>query len=282
MLNAMNCAAVSQVPRAKMREQVELTGAMEALCASLASARLNGATVETPDFEFSLAQAYAMQTRVASLLGSPQLGWKVGSTSEAAQARLGTTEPGAGALLERFVYPSGAKAGIWGTHHDQVEVEFAFRMAGTLVPRSEPYVEQEVREAIGAFMPAMELVGSRFAAGLDGSGRNLVTADGGANIGFVAGAEVVLAADFDYRPRPCTLEINGQQRAAGSGAMALGDPIRVLAWLANHLSARGITLESGALVTTGTCTGLVAVAPGDRLRADFDELGEVTLELVAA
>jgi len=73
------------------------------------------------------------------------------------------------------------------------------------------------------------------------------------------------------------MTINGALRGAGTGDRALGDPLNVLLWLVNQQSAEGRGLKSGEIVSTGTCTGLDPVLPGDRVQADFGELGTVEI-----
>ena len=55
----------------------------------------------------------------------------------------------------------------------------------------------------------------------------------------------------------------------------LGDPRIALAWLVNELSAHGVPLRAGQVVTTGTCVVPIAIAPGDRVSGDFGVLGKV-------
>ena len=247
----------------------------EQLSAALAHARLCGTTVAAPEFSLSLEEAYNIQADVASRLGSRCIGWKVGSTSKEAQAKLGTDEPGAGALIERYCFRSADTVAISRHHNAQVEVEFAFRLGRTLEPQSLAYTVETVRPAIATFMPAMELVGSRYSSGLHGAGRALVTADGGANIAFISGPEIPFDVQWDLAKHGCALAINGQPVAHGHGARALGHPLHVLCWLANHLREKNLPLTAGSIVTTGTCTGLVPVKPGDQLVADFGSLGQV-------
>ena len=64
----------------------------------------------------------------------------------------------------------------------------------------------------------------------------------------------------------------------GTGARALGHPINVLQWLANKQSQTGRGLRKGEIVSTGTCTGVLAVSPGDHVTADFGALGHVEIE----
>ena len=104
----------------------------EALARDLAKARLAGTLMAKPQLEVTSKEAYDLQERVSQLLDSTTIGWKVGSTSAEAQARLGTDEPGAGRLLERFAYASGAAVPVSAAHDVQVEVEFAFAMARRL------------------------------------------------------------------------------------------------------------------------------------------------------
>jgi 2-keto-4-pentenoate hydratase len=254
---------------------------MIALANALAEARLRGHSVATPALEFSVSRAYDVQEQFNAMLGSDAVGWKVGSTSAEAQARLGTDEPGAGRILRRFAFGNDANVPICAAHDTQVEVEFAFRVARPLIPRDAPYEVGDVRAALGGFVPGLEIVGSRFTSGLLGAGRALVTADGGANIAFVGGVEQPLPDVWAFADAPCELRINGGVVAEGTGARALGDPLNVLVWLANHLSGRGLTLEAGSVVTTGTCTGLEYIQSGDELVGDFGALGQVRATMVA-
>ena len=253
----------------------------QTLAEQLAHARSLGTNIQPQTSPANLDRAYAIQNEVSRLLGGVSRGWKVGSTSRAAQERLGTSEPGSGRLLTPWVYASGEPVPVSAQHDAQVEVEFGFVMGTTLSPRPKPYTTADVRAAIGSFVPALEIVGSRLERGLAGSGRELVTADGGANIGFVYGDTFDCGIDADFAAHTCSLLINGSKIADGTGANALDDPLNVLAWLANFLSKRGETLEASSLVTTGTCTGLVDVAPGDHLVGDFGAWGKVEATIVA-
>ena len=62
----------------------------------------------------------------------------------------------------------------------------------------------------------------------------------------------------------------------------LGDPRIALTWLANELSALGLTLGSGKTVTTGTCMVPLEIQPGDRVTADFGALGSIAIEIAPA
>ena len=73
------------------------------------------------------------------------------------------------------------------------------------------------------------------------------------------------------------LSVAGKVKAEGSGANVLGDPMNVLDWAVNHLSGRGIAIEPGQLISTGTTTGIAYIAPGETAIADFGTLGSVEI-----
>ena len=64
--------------------------------------------------------------------------------------------------------------------------------------------------------------------------------------------------------------------------MVLGDPRVALAWLANELSHRNVTLAAGQVVTTGAYVVPLEVALGDGFVAEFGVLGQVGRRFAAA
>jgi 2-keto-4-pentenoate hydratase len=93
-------------------------------------------------------------------------------------------------------------------------------------------------------------------------------------------SRVVPLEGVDPRLIGMTLTRQGELVDTGAGAAALGDPVRVVAWLANTLGAMGAKLEAGHLVMTGALHAAVPMAAGDVFRADFDRLGPVTVRVV--
>jgi 2-keto-4-pentenoate hydratase len=60
------------------------------------------------------------------------------------------------------------------------------------------------------------------------------------------------------------------------GSNVLGDPRIALTWLVNELSAIGVTLSAGKIVTTGTCLTPLEIQPADIVSMDFGLLGQVS------
>lgn len=253
--------------------------AVDDLAQQLWHARCTGGVVDAARVSLptTLGDAYAIQARVAELAGAREVGFKIGSTSLEAQRHLGTTEPGSAALLEPFVHKSPAHVPISSLHMPAVEGEFAFRLGRALPPQQPLYSREDVADAVEAVAGAIEVVGTRFAGGLSGKGRLLTTADGGVNIALVTGPWFGDWQRLDLVGHRVTMRINGRQAGEGTGARALGDPMNVLIWLANQQSKLGVGLAAGAVISTGTCTGLDAVKPGDHVVADFGGLGSIAI-----
>ena len=74
---------------------------------------------------------------------------------------------------------------------------------------------------------------------------------------------------------PARVAINGSEVATGRGDAVLGHPLNSIAWLAAKLSAYGRRLEAGDHIMTGSFTRQFLIAPGDRIRTEFDRLGAV-------
>lgn len=256
---------------------------MSDLAERLCRARLEGGTVpvEPAAIGEDLDAAYALQQEVLRQIGDPSDSWKVGSTSAEAQAALGTTEPGAARVPARFRFASPADVPVFAAHDAKLEAEFAFRLSRDLPPRDDEYSADEVAAAIDGVAPSLEIVGSRLAGGLTGSGRAAVTADGGANIALVTGDFIADWQRFDLPSHQMTVTINGALSASGEGRRALGNPFNVMVWLANRQRQRD-GLRAGEVATTGTCSGLLDLSAGDVVVADYGTLGTVQATMIDA
>jgi 2-keto-4-pentenoate hydratase len=253
---------------------------MNETAARLAEARRDGLVVSTADLAepTSAEEAYAVQDAVIRLLGHPVAGYKVGSTSKEAQRILGTSEPGSCPVPAPYLFASPARIALVPDQMPAIEGEFAFRLGRDLPARDADYTRTEVAEAIDAVAGAIEVVGTRIEGGLAGKGRYFVTADCGANLALVVGDWTTDWTSLDLTSHRVAVRIDGVPAGEGTGARALDDPMNVMVWLANHQSQRGLGLKAGQCVSTGTCTGLAPVRPGNRVIADFGGLGIIEIE----
>jgi 2-keto-4-pentenoate hydratase len=102
-------------------------------------------------------------------------------------------------------------------------------------------------------------------------------ADNAIHGAWVAGEPWAGWRTIDFARHPVTLVVNGEKTFPGSGAAVLGNPLSVVAWLANELPRFGRRLRRGDRVTTGVTTDIYLASPGDRLTADFGPLGRAVL-----
>jgi 2-keto-4-pentenoate hydratase len=224
----------------------------------------------------SVAEGYAIQEAMVACAAQPVSGWKIAATSKAGQAHIGVTEPLAGRLFKNFILADGARLPAAPLHMKVMEVEFAFRMARDLLPRPAAYEQSEVCDAVAALHLAIEVPDARFERFAE-IGPAQIAADDAFASWFLLGQQVPDWRSLDLPARRVRAVNNGAVAAEGSGANVLGDPRIALTWLANHLSQRGIGLKAGDIVTTGTCITPPTIAPGDRVTAEFEGLGQLSV-----
>jgi 2-keto-4-pentenoate hydratase len=222
----------------------------------------------------SRIDGYAVQSALQSLSGDTLLGWKIAATSPAGQTHIGVDGPLAGRLLGRRLRPGGSVLPLAGNHMRVAEPEFAFRMARDLLPRSQPYAQDEVLAAAGTLHPAIEVPDSRYDDFAQVGAAQLI-ADNACAHYFVLGEPAAVDwRTLDLVEHRVRAEVGGRYAREGKGANVLGDPRVALTWLANELRELGMGLRSGQVVTTGTCMIPLELQPGDRVRADFGTLGQ--------
>jgi 2-keto-4-pentenoate hydratase len=219
------------------------------------------------------AEGYAIQRALAVLSAQPVVGWKIAATSLAGQAHIGVDGPLAGCLLGGRVLGDGASVTLEGNAMRVAEAEFAFRFRRALPRRDEPYNVEEVLDATESLHPAIEIPDSRYNNFARVGAAQLIADDACACWLIVGPACERDWRGWDLAGHAVTMYRNDSTAATGVGANALGDPRLALTWLANEIRVYGDGLHAGALVTTGTCITPVPIAPGDRLRAEFGQLG---------
>ena len=232
------------------------------------------------DPTLGMADGYAVQSELTKLLladGDEIVGYKVGLTSKPMQRMIGVSTPDYGPVLRSTVYRDGDSIPLSRFIQPRLEAEIVFVLGAPL--RGPGVSVTEAARAVAGVAASVEIVDSRFA---DWRIRLADTvADLASNGAVATSSRLVPLADVDPRLIGMTLTRNGILLDTGAGAAALGDPVAVVAWLANTLGEVGIGLEPGHLVMTGALHAAVPMTAGDVFRADFDRLGPVTLRVEA-
>ena len=214
----------------------------------------------------TLEEAYAIQDAVATQLGETIGGWKVGALSYQHPSTVAPIL--ASTILQSPASLQAATLGLFG-----VEAEIAFRFGRALPARDQDYNRDEVLDAVVSVHPVIEVLESRYQDILSVDRRSAV-ADNISNGFLVFGPPIDGWRKLDLERPFVKLTANDRLLALCIGNNG-GDPIRLLVEGANHVARHRGGLQSGALITTGTLTGIVFSEAGKRVAADYRRLGQV-------
>lgn len=230
------------------------------------------------DPTLGMADGYAIQQELVRLLladGDRVIGYKVGLTSVPMQKMIGVDSPDYGPVLASTVYADGDAVSLSDFIAPKVEAEIVFTLGAPL--RGPGVTVDQARAAISGASAGLEIVDSRIA---DWRIKLADTVADLASNGAMATADrAVRIEDFDPRLTGMVMTRNGELVDTAAGAAALGDPVAVVAWLANTLGEHGVTLEAGHLIMTGALHAAVPLSPGDVFTAEFDRLGAITIRV---
>jgi 2-keto-4-pentenoate hydratase len=223
-------------------------------------------------FPGDLGEAAAIQAAMARHIGEPVVGWKVG----------GAPGPLVGRIYASRLYRDPAALPLRLFPASGLECEIGFRLTRDLPARAEAYGEGEVCGAV-VLAFTMELTGSRFTHGKHTAGDDhelrAIVADNAAAAGLVVGPEVADWRGLALLDIPVELRINGGAPQPPNPRAKRTEPAAVLVWLANELSARGIGLQAGQYVTTGSATLPLPLEPGDEAVAAYGGFGRIRASL---
>ncbi len=247
---------------------------LQALASKLAEARQSRTLTAAQPFSQlqSVEQAYELQQLATTLYQSPETGYKIGATSEAAQNIIGCEGPFFGPMFERDTFAAGStNALVPGTVGG--EAEFAFRIERDFPDQSD-LTTHDIVPLIASCHVAIELVGRRTEAeGLPGL--LMAISDFGANSAFIPGAAIDNWQSIDLSQVVVNASIDGQLTNTGSGAAVLGNPLNALLWLHRQLHERGLKLRAGEWVSTGTCLGVIEARTGSTVEVEFGGCGTI-------
>ncbi|MDN5931297.1 MAG: fumarylacetoacetate hydrolase family protein [Pseudonocardia sp.] len=232
------------------------------------------------DPSLGMADGYAVQRELIALLladGDRIIGHKVGLTSKPMQKMIGVDSPDHGPVLASTVYRDGDTIPLGRFIQPKIEAEIVFVLGSPL--QGPGVTVTQAHAAIAGAVAAMEIVDSRI---VDWRIKLADTVADLASNGAMATAGRIVPIDgLDTRLIGMTLTRNGELIDTGAGAAALGDPVAVVAWLANVLGENGVALEPGHLIMTGALHAAVPMTAGDVFRAEFDRLGPITVRVGA-
>lgn len=226
-------------------------------------------------------RAYAVQTintRFWEAQGRRIVGRKAGLTAKAVQTQLGVDQPDFGVLFDDMAVADGGTLDPARTIQPKAEAEIAFVLGKDLLD-PDTTVEM-VADAVATVHAAIEIVDSRIADWKITFADTV--ADNGSSAFFVLGQEGKPLAGLDLFTCGMVMEINGEIVSLGAGAAALGHPLNAAAWLAQTLARRGEPLKRGDVLLAGALGPMVALNPGDHVRAIVGGLGAASFTFAGA
>ncbi|MEO5796534.1 MAG: fumarylacetoacetate hydrolase family protein [Rhodoferax sp.] len=184
--------------------------------------------------------------------------------------------PTAGKLVAAPIYADAVhrapRVPLATTTPVRFEPEIGYLMAHDLPPRAEPYRPHEVDAAVGHACCALEVIASRYALDAEVPFAEQL-ADGLLNSGVVLGPVV---DDRDWQNFDLAVEVDGAVQSYPARHPD-AHPRAGLYWLANFLGQRGLGLQAGQVVITGSLAGVltwpaarqIALRYGDLAAFDF-------------
>jgi 2-keto-4-pentenoate hydratase len=233
---------------------------VEAVAAALLAARKGGPVVVPRDPAPTLAQAYAVQDRVAAALGGVQ-GWKGGPADPAATR--------ASPIVQVVQSPARFDGGSFRIVG--VEPEIAFVLARGFGPGEDP-TDGAILAAIASAHVAIEVCNTRIDPWREAEA-HWKLADMQANRALVLGDGFPHRRVADVKDVNVVLSANDTIIDVWGGEPPAGNPRAVLIAVVRHLIARRGGVAAGAAITTGSWCGLHEVARNAHVTAAFGDLG---------
>jgi 2-keto-4-pentenoate hydratase len=225
-----------------------------------------------------LAFGYATQQALWPLIapGAAIVGWKVGLTTPRMQLMCGVNEPIVGAILAGRVLGSPARVAAGDHVRLGAESEIALRIGRPVPADAEP---QDALACVDGVCAAFELI-EDWGADYGRLSAATLVADNAWNAGLVTGPVSAAAGFGSLAGRRGVLFKDGERQDEGSSSDVLGDPANALSWVARHLAERGMPLQPGQWVSTGSIVPTRFVEPGQTWRFEVDGLEPVELVVV--
>lgn len=203
--------------------------------------------------------------------GDEHIGYKVGFTNISVREQMGLPDSTYGYELKSMVFENGGELSMSALIAPKIECEICVRLGQDLNGKS--LTVAQVMGAIEAVGASFEICDARI------QGWKCPYPDFFADNGFAAGIVLsgrwVPVGEVNLLEETVVLTQDGAKLAEGRGAMAMGHPANVVAWLAGKLADRGKGLKAGQLVMTGTLTPIFPIEQGSTYVASFSTLGEV-------
>ncbi len=221
-------------------------------------------------------QLHQIQQKVSE--GAVVKGLKIGLTSKVMQEMLNVHTPDYGFILDSMVFPEADNVDPEQFIQPKVEFEIAFVFKKSL--KGPNVTIEDVIDATDYVVPSIEIIDSRIA---DWRIKFEDTvADNGSSAGAVLGSQQTALSNIDIANVGMAVYKNDECIDTASSDAVLGNPLNAVVWLANEVSRYDISIQPGMFVLSGALSKALPFTNGDNFKADFGELGEVSISFQPA
>ncbi|MEM8703766.1 MAG: fumarylacetoacetate hydrolase family protein [Pseudomonadota bacterium] len=231
----------------------------------------------------TLDQAYDIQDEVYRLLSAdagwgPLAGHKIALTSPAIQELCGVDTPVYGSIFASSIRHAPCDIAAADFMRLGLEFEIAIELAHDLPPENGPVSDTDLTHSVANVRPAFELIDDRCADYSDLDAASILT-DRCWCAGIVLGAPFLDWQALDLAGLDVDLSWNDHLIDQAQTGDALGSPLAGLRWIADHLHARGRTLQKGDVIMTGSSMKTRFPKSGDRIVFSVADLGDVAVRV---
>ena len=221
-------------------------------------------------------QLHQIQEKVSE--GAVVKGLKIGLTSKVMQEMLNVHTPDYGFILDSMVFQEAD--GVDPEQFIQPKVEFEIAFVFKKALKGPDVTIEDVIEATDYVVPSIEIIDSRIA---DWRIKFEDTvADNGSSAGAVLGTQRTSLANIDIANIGMSVYKNDECIDTASSDAVLGNPLNAVVWLANEVSRYDISIQPGMFVLSGALSKALPFKNGDSFKADFGELGDVSVSFQPA
>lgn len=219
-------------------------------------------------------EAYRLQFALARrkiVKGNPLVGYKAAYTSRAMQQDRGVAGPIIGCLMKSGTFEEGKPIRLTAGIETLVEPEIAVLLNRDL--KGPGVTHEEALFAIEGVFPAIEIAEQTH--GGRKRSRQMGIAIHKSNGGIMLGSPMSSPHGIDLRLEGMVISINGDVRGSATGVEVLGNPLSLVAVIANKVGEYGEMLKAGMILMTGSIVTAMPVKPGDDLTVEFTRIGSL-------
>jgi 2-keto-4-pentenoate hydratase len=258
---------------------------LAAIASAFTTARAEGrALADFPgEIPANLVSAYQVQDLAIARWADALVGWKVGYIAAERRDESGD-ERLLGPIFRRALWhATGAPVDIpvFAGGFGAVEAEYVLQLDADAPAHQLEWTPEQAEALPSRLFIGLEVASSPLAT-INQLGPRVVVSDFGNNNGLIVGAEITGWRQRGEDSLRCSTWIDERQVGTGGARTLPGGLRAAIAFALSRSAKRGRPLKAGDLIATGNATGIHDILPGQVARIEFEGIGEIACQAVAA